>query len=210
MANFNIKKGVDIPLKGAPEKIIKSIENQSLLKIHPVTIKGIKPKLVVKEGDHVKIGTNLFYDKVLSGVNFVSPGSGLIQSIKLGERRVVEEICIDISGKADEFEESTSYSEYEIENIDKSELISFLKESGCWTYLRQRPFSKIANPDDNPKAIFISGYNSAPHALDYEVILNENSDGLQDGINALNQLFDGDVHISVNGKQQNSIINNFQ
>ena len=208
MADFNLKKGVDIPLLGKPDKSIKSIENQSVLKLHPVTIKGIKPKLVVKEGDQVKTGSPLFYDKVLSGVNFVSPGSGVVQSIKLGERRVLEEVCIDVSGKPEEFEESKTYTESEISKIDKSELISILKNSGCWPYLRQRPFSKIANPEDNPKAIFISGFNSAPHSLDYETILNENSEGLQAGVNALNQLTDGSVHFSLNGKQQNVVLNN--
>ncbi|MAJ45417.1 MAG: NADH:ubiquinone reductase (Na(+)-transporting) subunit A [Candidatus Marinimicrobia bacterium] len=208
MTSFKLKEGINIPLLGKPKKTIKSIDVESILKIHPNTIKGIKPKLSVKEGEHVKIGSMLFHDKVLGDVNFVSPGAGVVQSIKLGERRVIEEICIDISGKNQEFKESKTYSESEILNIDKLSLKKILKESGCWTYLRQRPFSKIANPEHNPKAIFISGYNTAPHALDYEFILNENNDGLQAGINALNQLTDGDVHISINGNKKNLIINN--
>ena len=125
-------------------------------------------------------GSTLFYDKVLDGVNFVSPGTGTVQSIKLGDRRVVEEICIDTSGKDEEFEQSKSFSSEEILTLDKSKLIEILKRTGCWTYIRQRPFSKIANPDDEPKAIFISAFNSAPHAIDYESIFNSKSNGLQE------------------------------
>ena len=208
MTNFNLTKGVDIPLLGKPNKVIKLIENHSLLKIHPVSIKGIKPKIMVKEGDKVKTGSILFYDKILDGVNFVSPGTGVVQYIKLGNRRVVEEICIDVSSKTDDYIESKTYSESEISRIDKIKLTSILKEIGCWPYIRQRPFSKLANPNHSPKAIFISGYNSAPHGLDYETILNENNVGLQAGINSLNQLTEGSVHISVNGESQNSVINN--
>ena len=86
MANFKLKKGIDIPLTGSPVMDVKTIDKVSILKIHPVDIKGIKPKVLVKEGESVKTGSTLFYDKVLDGVNFVSPGTGTVQSIKLGDR----------------------------------------------------------------------------------------------------------------------------
>ena len=210
MANFKLKKGIDIPLTGSPVMDVKTIDKVSILKIHPVDIKGIKPKVLVNEGESVKTGSTLFYDKVLDGVNFVSPGTGTVQSIKLGDRRVVEEICIDTSGKDEEFEQSESFSSEEILSLDKSKLIEILKRTGCWTYIRQRPFSKIANPVDEPKAIFISAFNSAPHAIDYEFIFNSNSNGLQEGLNALNVLTKGNVHISVDGKKKNSVFENLK
>ena len=122
MTTYKITKGVDIPLTGKPEKSIREILSHSILKIHPSSIKGIKPKLKVKEGEQVQTGSTLFFDKVLPGVNFVSPGTGTVKSIKFGSRRVIEEICIEISVNPEEFYETKKYSESEIEYLNKSQI----------------------------------------------------------------------------------------
>jgi len=205
MAYYKIQKGINIPLAGAPEKSIIDLTGQSKLKIHPNRIKGIKPKLLVKEGDLVNTGSILFFDKVIGDVKFVSPITGKIKSIKLGERRVIEEICIESSTKFNEFLKSPIYTSTELNKLNKSKIIPILLESGCWSYLRQRPYSKIANPQDIPKAIFISGFQSTPHAPDFSYLINEDEPNLQAGIDVLSKLTDGVIHFSTHTNQQNSV-----
>ena len=95
MATFNIKKGLDIPIKGMPSNSIESKIDSHMIKLHPSEIYGIKPKLNCTIGDNVKIGSELFYDKVDPSVKFVSNCSGVIKNIVLGERRVIKEIVIE-------------------------------------------------------------------------------------------------------------------
>lgn len=205
MADFKLKKGVDIPLVGKPEKNITNISESAYVKIHPNRIKGIKPKLLIKEGDFVNTGSPLFFDKLNPSVMFISPCTGTINSINFGPRRVIEQITIQTQFSEEIFEQNKVYSESEINSANKDDLITVLTKSGCWTYIRQRPFSKIANPTESPKSVFISGFNTAPHSPDVEFILNQDSNGFQAGINALSKLTDEKIHISIPSKRSNEI-----
>ncbi len=200
MAEFKLKKGLDIPIAGKPAKELRTIENQSIFKIHPVDIKGLKPKLLVKEGDQVKIGTPVLYNKLSEKVKFVSPASGTIKNIQFGPRRVINEISIESNGNTDEYVTFESYDEQKIIELSQDEIKRILLESGAWTYIRQRPFSKIANPDNNPKSIFISGFNTSPLTPDLNFIFENKNSGFQTGINALSKLTNGKVHLSVSKK----------
>lgn len=203
MAVFRIKRGLDIPISGKPQKEIIKIENQSVFKIHPVGIKGLKPKLLVKEGDQVKIGTPLLYNKLLEKVKFVAPACGIVKSIIYGPRRVINEISIEQSSGSEEYIEFESYNENQILEISRDEVKKLLLKSGTWTYIRQRPFSKLADPDDVPKSIFISGFNTAPLTPELEFIFKHDNSGFQAGINAFSRLTDGKIHLSVIDKSEN-------
>ncbi len=197
MNEFNLKKGVNIPLLGKPKEICVEIPEAQRVKIHPYNIKGIKPKLLIKVGDSIKTGSPLFFDKLNPEVMFVSPCSGSIESIRLGPRRIIEEISIENLYNSEVYEKNKTYTDEEILDEKPDIIKEILIKSGCWTYIRQRPFSKIADPKDKPKSIFISGFNTAPHAPNIEFILNQDSKGLQAGINTLSKLTEGNIHLSI-------------
>ena len=127
---ININKGLDIPIKGAPNDIIEDMSNSITIKLHPSKISGIKPKLTCKIDDEVKIGTELFHDKNDPTISFVSNCSGKIKNIVLGERRALDEIKIENNNLNNHRKEFKSFTSSEINNIDKDSLVNILKESG--------------------------------------------------------------------------------
>lgn len=184
---YNLQKGHDLNLRGAPSKeVIEIVDNDSFA-IHPFHYKGMKPKLLVKKGDSVKIGTPLFYDKTKDSVKIVSPVSGKILDIVFGKRRVVEKILIEKTGEDAEI----------LSHNEDSNFKDFLVSSGLWSYLRQRPFSKVPDPNIKPRAIFLTMHQSSPFSVDLEYILKNHKDDLSDGIKMLSSLTDGKVFLSL-------------
>ena len=182
---ININRGLDIPIAGAPSDDVVDASDSITIKVHPSKIYGIKPKLVCKIDDDVKIGTELFHDKTDPTIKFVSNCSGKIKNVVLGERRALDEIKIENDNKNIYLKEYNSFASSEINSIKKDELVNMLKETGNWTYIRQRPFSKIADSNILPKAVFVSCFNTAPHALNTNLLIDNNANALQSGINAL-------------------------
>ena len=131
MKTFNITKGHNLKIDGQPSNDILDIEEPSLISFHPCKIKNIKTKLLIKEGDSVKIGTPLFYDKKNEKALFTSTCSGIIKTIVFGPRRIVEAIEIEVDDK-NKLEEINN-------DISKENLL----KSGLWNYIRQKPYSKI-------------------------------------------------------------------
>ena len=199
MNTINLKKGLNISLKGRPNNNIEDCTDVSIIKIHPSRINGIKPKLSCKIDDEVKIGTELFFDKTDPTVKFVSNCSGKIVNIKLGKRRAIDEIKIENDKNNIHLNEYKTYTSSDINTFDENELIDIIKNSGYWSYIRQRPFSKIANSNKKPKSIFVSGFNTAPNALNLNLLLDDNKDALQSGINSLCRMAGLNfVNISIN------------
>ena len=199
MAHIKIKKGHNIRISGQPKKVVLEAIQSTQLKVIPLDYKGIKPKLMVKVGDEVNIGTPLYYDKLQPTVKFSSPGSGTISDIKYGERRRIEEIVISLEDK-EEFETFKKYDESEITVLNSDDIKGQLLASGLWVAIRQRPFSKIANPETTPKSIFISAYSTAPLAPSQEYLLAENVEGFQSGLNILSKLTSGKVNLVIDKK----------
>ncbi|MBC8213404.1 MAG: Na(+)-translocating NADH-quinone reductase subunit A [Candidatus Marinimicrobia bacterium] len=199
MAHIKIKKGHNIRIAGHPEQVVHNTIQLTRLTIIPLDYKGIKPKLLVKVGDEVKIGTPLFFDKLQPSVKFTSPGGGTVSDIKFGERRRIEEIVINLN-KKESAESFKKYDESLITGLNSTEIKEQLLSSGLWTVIRQRPFSKIANPELTPKSIFVSTYATAPLAPNQEFLLSENSEGFQSGLNILSKLTSSVVNL-VNDKK---------
>ncbi len=200
MANFNLKKGHNLKLVGHPSDELNSISTPDHILIQPNDFAGIKPKLLVKAGDTVSIGTALFYDKLNEKVKFVSPVNGKINDIEFGERRVINKIIIGV----DSVEQTTSA--IEVDSTD--EIIEKLLESGLWPSLRARPFSKIANPENLPRDIFISAYNTSPFAPNLALILKDNEESFQKGLEVLSKLTSGKLHLSISADETNSTLLN--
>lgn len=191
---IKIKRGLDINLLGAAEKIIKKADFAEYYAVKPTDFKGIRPKLVVKTGDKVKAGSPLFFDKYHPEVQFTSPVSGEITAINRGDRRVIEEVVIRSDTKIE-------YEKFSVENsktLTRDEIISILLKSGLWPVIRQRPYSTIANPKDNPKSIFISAFDTTPLAPDMDFIVKEEATLFQKGIDILSRLTTGKIHLNLN------------
>ena len=162
MIIHKIKKGFDVNVLGEPTtEIDNRCINQSIYCVYPTEFDGIKPKLHVKVGDYVKRGYLLFTNKRMEHVNFRSPACGSISEIKLGDRRFPIEIVIQKSNE-EEFVVFDKFTNESIKNLSSDDLKKHLLNSGLWPLIKQRPFNKIANPSDSPKAVFINACNKAP------------------------------------------------
>ncbi len=191
---LKIKRGVDIKLVGEAEKILADAPYSETIAIKPTDFPGMKPKMAVKVGDEVKAGTTIFYDKDNEQIKFASPVSGEVAEIKRGEKRVILEVII-LADKEIKYE---SFKAVDPLTISRDELLNIMTSSGVWPFIKQRPYDVIANPEEKPKAIFVSAFDSSPLAPDNDFILHGQGEVFQIGLNALSQLTDGKVHLTVN------------
>ena len=207
MSHIRITKGHNLKLSGSPKKEIVEVHPSSIFKLHPIEFSGIKPKLLIHEGDLVKIGTPIYFDKNHSQIKFTSPVAGKIHKIFFGNRRRIETIEILTS----DIQESINYDSFNLEDISSisaDKIQNILYNSGFWPCIRRRPFSKIADPDHMPKSIFISAAPTAPFSPDYDFIFDHSSKGFQAGINILKQFTDCDIHLVINKNSKSSILKN--
>ena len=195
MAHINIRKGHNIRISGSPENEYFSRPKSKTVSIQPNNFRYVKPKLLVKVGDKVDIGSPIFFDKVQPDIKWASPGGGEIKEIILGDRRSVENIIIELQ----EEEKSvlhTPVKYQEISSLGKAKVTDQIMEANLWPMIRQRPFNKIADPNDTPMAIFVSGFNSAPLTVNLDFALRYKQSVFQAGLNVLNQLSNGNVHLT--------------
>ncbi len=191
--DIRIKKGLDLKLKGEAEKNVTASTRSKVYAIKPSDFHGVTPKMVVKEGAKVKAGEVIFYSKSDEAVKFVSPVSGTIQEIVRGEKRVI--LAIKIAAESqDTFVE---HSKKNPKDLDEKQVKEMLLASGCWPFIKQRPYDVIANSAETPKAIFVSGLNSAPLAGDLNFMLADKKEMLAAGFAALTKLTSGKVHLTV-------------
>lgn len=195
--DIRIKKGLDIKLKGEAEKIVASEIKSDIYTVRLEDFHSITPKLVVKVGAKLKAGDALFYSKANEELVFSSPVSGELIDIVRGERRKVLELRI----KADESQQFSDFEVKDPKTMDADAIKKHLLASGCWPFIKQRPYDVVANPDAKPKAIFVSAYASAPLAASYEVVLKGKEKELQTAVTALSKLTEGNIHISVGKKE---------
>lgn len=190
---IKLKRGLDIKLVGLAEKKVANLKTHKFA-LKPTDFVALRyPKVLVNEGDQVKTGTVLCYDKYRERIQFTSPVSGKVVGIKRGPKRILEEFQIE----ADEKDNYVDFGAANPADLSREDIIQKMLDSGIWPMLRQRPYSVIANPDDKPKAIFISGFNSAPLAPDMNFLVDGKEREFQAGVNVLNQLTDGKVHLSL-------------
>ena len=189
---ISIRKGLNIRLVGEATKEIKEIPVSGIVGISPLDFHGLTPKMVVKEGDAVMVGDVLFFDKKREKIKFVSPVSGKVKEIVRGEKRRIMNVLIDSDGKQD----AKKFTVKNISDYSAEEIKNLLLESGFWSSMKQRPLDIIADPENAAKGLFVSSFDSAPLAPDYEFILNTEMDALQKGFDALSILMEGKVHLS--------------
>ena len=199
--DIRIRKGLNINLVGAAEKTTSKAVLSNVYAINLDDFHGVTPKMIVKQGAEVKAGEALFYDKNKETMMFVSPVSGELIEINRGARRKILSIKI----LADKTQTDFDNGSFDAAKATSQEIKAHLLKSGCWPFIIQRPYDIIANPDANPKAIFISGYTTAPLAADSDYVLQGKENELQAAITALGKLTPGKVHVSVNAKSNSPL-----
>ena len=185
MNQVKLKRGLDIKLKGCAERKVVDAASCEVVALVPDDFYGIVPKLLVREGDAVKIGTPVFYDKNHPEVKVVSPVCGEVKAVNRGERRKIMSVEIALSGEQNQ------------EEIDapKEDVFKILLETGLFAFFKQRPYDIVADPNAMPKAIFISAFDSAPLAPDYDFVLADEKAYFQKGVDELAKL--SEVYVGV-------------
>ena len=191
--DIRIRKGLDISLLGSAERQTKELPLASLYCLKPSDFHLVIPKLVAREGAVVKAGDTIFYDKRDERVLFPSPVSGTITEIVRGERRKILEIRIT----PDNVQSFQDFGKKNVVDLSAEQIKAHLLQSGCWPFIKQRPYDVIANPDGQPKAIFVSACKTNPLAPDYDYVLKGKEQALQTALTALSKLTTGKVHVSV-------------
>jgi len=202
MRTIKIKKGLDIPLKGNPEKLIETNKLPSIFAIKPPDFVGFQHKLLVKVGDKVLAGTPIFQSKTNESIQVSSPVSGEVIDIVRGEKRVL----LGIQIKSDETINYIKFKEGQSKIESKDQVVDLLLKSGAWAHIRQRPYDVIPNPHVQPRDIYISTFDSAPLAPDYGFILKGKEDYLQAAIDALVMLTSGKVNLGLNANASDNSV----
>ncbi len=190
---ITLRKGLDINLRGRASETTAVLPAASEYALSPLDFEGVTPKLLVKVGDRVKAGTPLFFDKNNARVLFTSPVSGTVAAVNRGEKRRI----LNVTVMADAVQSYEEFAVPDPEKASREEIVELLLRSGLWPMLIQRPYGVIANPNDTPKAIFVSAFDSAPLAPDYNYVLAGELKNLQTGIDVLGKLSGGKVHLSM-------------
>jgi len=194
MNHFKIKKGLDLPITGTPDQVISEGKQVSSVAVIGSDYIDMKPTMLVQEGDRVKLGQILFTDKKTEGVNYTSPGCGVVKSIDRGAKRVLRTVVIELDG--DEQVEFAKYSSDTLASLDAADVVKNLTESGLWTAFKTRPFSKIPNPTTRPVDIHVSVMDTNPLAADPSVIVSADADAFKNGLTVISRLTSGKVYVS--------------
>ncbi len=194
-APIQISKGLNVPLAGAPEqKVVDGPVIQTVGLVADDYV-GMKPTMLVQEGDRVKLGQPVFEDKKTEGVTFTAPGSGTVKSVNRGAKRKFESIVFELDG--DDQESFESFTDQNLAKLDREKVVGQLVGSGLWTAIRTRPYSKIPSPDSEPHSVFVTAIDTNPLAVDPAIALKEPEweRFFIHGLQAISVLTNGKVHL---------------
>lgn len=191
MVQMQIKKGLEIPIEGGPTGNIQPLSPSRRLALNLHPFPELAFKLLVKEGDVVKIGTPLVEDKKCPERVFVSPASGVIAEIMRGEKRVLQNIVIDVGSQ----EEQEDFGRLDLSRTSRADLTAHLLRGGLFAYIRRRPFNLLADPKKSPRSIFVKCLESAPFSVCAKMQVEGHEKEFAAGLQVLKKLTDGPVHL---------------
>lgn len=191
---IKIKRGLDLPLDGAPKQAITAGRKVQTVALLGPDFVGLKPTMLVQEGDQVKLGQTLLTDKKNPGINYTSPAGGKVVAINRGYRRALQSVVIEIAAD-EEAVEFKSYSADQLTNLSAEEVKQQLIDSGLWTNFRTRPFSKTPAIDATPSSIFVTAIDTHPLAADPAVIIAANPEEFKAGLTLVSKLTQGKVYL---------------
>ncbi|MEE2732758.1 MAG: Na(+)-translocating NADH-quinone reductase subunit A [Pseudomonadota bacterium] len=183
---IKIKRGLNLPISGAPKQTIEDGPAIRTVAVLGSDYVGMKPTMHVKVGDQVKKGQALFADKKTEGVIYTAPASGTISAIHRGQKRVLQSVVIDVAG--DEEETFDAFAPTELSSLSRTKVEENLVKSGLWTAFRTRPFSKVPALGSEPSSIFVTAIDTSPLAADPAVVIKDDSVAFQQGLDVLSNL----------------------
>ncbi len=200
---INIKRGYDIRLKG---KALEEVQEIQLSKyaLKPTDFHGLFPKLSARVGDKVKRGAPVFFDKKRDYVQIPSPVSGTVTEVVRGAKRKMLEVRVEADG-TDDF---VSYDKVQPSTLNGEQVIKQLIDSCLWSLIRQRPYNVVANPEEKAKAVFISGFDSAPLAANTDFVLQGQEEAFQAGVDALGKITEGKVYLGISTDTNSAVLKN--
>ncbi len=191
--HISIKKGLHVPISGEPEQAIDDGPEVRSVAVLGQDYIGLKPSMLVEEGMSVKLGQPLFCDKMTPGVVYTSPGTGVVEAINRGAKRVLQSVVIRLEG-----EEEETFSRYrhdELPHLTREQIRDNLVSSGLWTGFRTRPYSKVPSPEAVPHSIFVTATDSNPLAAQPAQVIREYKDDFIQGLSLLGHLTEGTVFL---------------
>lgn len=191
---IKIKRGLDLPIAGAPKQSIMDGKKVRSVAVLGPDYVGMKPTMLVQEGDKVKLGQILFTDKKTAGVNYTAPAAGTVVAINRGERRVLQSVVIEIAAQ-EEAETFTAYSEGQLVDLSGEKIREQLIASGLWTALRTRPFSRVPAPKAQPNSVFVTAIDTHPLAADPAVIIADQQQAFLAGLMVVSKLTEGKTYL---------------
>ncbi|MBR5652526.1 MAG: Na(+)-translocating NADH-quinone reductase subunit A [Prevotella sp.] len=192
---IKLKKGLDINLKGKATLKCTPFKLDKEYALVPDAFVGMTPKVVVREGDHVKAGEPLFVNKKFPEVGFASPVSGTVTAVIRGERRKL--LCVKV--EADSKQDFVDFGKKDPSSLSGDEVLQHLLKAGLFGFMRQLPYAVSAEPSSMPKAIFISAFRDMPLSADFDYELEGNEKYFSAGLTALARM--AETHVSVSNKQ---------
>ncbi len=201
---IKLKRGLDINLKGKPQKKITELPLAETYALKPADYKFVTPKVQARVGDRVKAGDVLFFDKYRPEIVFTSPVSGEVIEIRRGQRRRILEYVV----KADKEIEYQMFSAGSVSQLEEKQIIDTLVKSGLWAGIIQRPYGIIADPGHKPKAVHISTFDSAPLAPDYQFVFRDDLEDFQLGVDILAKISGAKVFLNLDGRIEDNIFDN--
>jgi Na+-transporting NADH:ubiquinone oxidoreductase subunit A len=190
---IKISKGLNLPITGEPEQKISQGNSVTSVAIVGAEYNGMKPTMAVKVGDKVKKGQLLFTDKKTEGVRYTAPAAGEVIEVNRGAKRVFQSVVIKLQGN--EEETFASYDAGKLSSLSAEKVQENLVNSGLWTALRTRPFSKVPALGSKPSSLFITAMDTNPLTADAAVVIAEKKASFEAGVNALSALTDGKTFV---------------
>lgn len=199
---IRLRRGLDINLAGRAEKTIVALKPDGTFALRPDSFEGIKPKVLVKEGDKVKAGEALFINKAYPNVKFSSPISGTVSLVERGDRRKLLSVRIE----ADKEQEFIDFGVKDIATLSGEQVVENLLEAGLFGYINQLPYAISTNPETKPKAIFVSALRDMPLAGDFEFELQGQKKDFQTGLTALSRI--AKTYLGIGSEQNITVAGN--
>jgi len=191
--HFNIKEGLDLPIAGTPEQVIEKGNKVKSVAVLGKDYVGLKPKMMVTVGDTVKLGQVLFVDKQNPGVNFTSPGAGIVKEINRGAKRVLQSVVVELKGTAQE--SFKKFDKQALLDLSADDVKKNLLASGLWTSFITRPYGKIPTAESVASSIFVTAIDTRPLAADPVVIIKDRAADFANGLAVVAKLSAGKTYL---------------
>ncbi len=209
MGKHTIKKGLDLPVAGAPEQKVEPGASVTHVAVMAADYVGMKPTMFVRAGDSVKRGQPLFEDKKSPGIIYTAPGAGTVSAVNRGDKRALQSVVVELSESeqrgepgADEAVQFENYSGGDAAGLSGDVVRALLIESGLWSAFRTRPYSRVPAVESSPDAIFITAMDTNPHAPDADVVLEGREADFQNGLACIAKLRDGQIYLCKDPKSK--------